>query len=264
MKIGIDCGHTKYAGSLDYGAVGVKAESDLTREVGNLVIAKLKQLGNTVVNCTVDTCTSLQDSLSRRVSIANNNNLDLFISIHFNCFNTQAHGTEVFTYAAKNYKQANDILNNLCKLGFTNRGIKDGSDLYVINNTNCEAMLVEVCFCDNKNDMNIFNAEKVANAIVVGITGKTVATTTKVTKKYRNLVLYANDVDKRAAEYLADYFTSLNEDGKAMNVKDYQVETGVSVWAIGGGLDNIKANVRLKGKNRFETLKAVCKKINLF
>ncbi len=42
MKIGIDCGHT--LSSADYGAVGIKAESNLTREVGIRVISKLQAL----------------------------------------------------------------------------------------------------------------------------------------------------------------------------------------------------------------------------
>lgn len=201
MKIGIDCGHTKYIGSYDYGAVGARNESDLTREVGNLVISKLKQLGHTVINCTVDTCTSLSDSLGRRVSVANNNNLDFYVSIHFSCFNKNAHGTEIFTYGGKSYKQADDILNNLVALGFTNRGIKDGRDLYVIGNTSCEAMLIEVCFCDNSKDMLIFNAEKVANAIVKGLTGQIV--NKKEMYDMKKIVLYTGDLDALSAVIVA-------------------------------------------------------------
>ncbi|MBU5225265.1 N-acetylmuramoyl-L-alanine amidase [Clostridium senegalense] len=261
MKIGIDCGHTQYRGSYDYGSVGIRNESDLTREVGSLVISKLKQLGHTVINCTVDTCSSLGDSLGRRVSVANSNKLDFYVSIHFNCFNTQAYGTEVFTYGAKKYKQANDILNNLVALGFTNRGIKDGSDLYVIGNTSCEAMLVEVCFCDNSKDMSIFNAEKVANAIVKGLTGQTVEN--NPIKSHRNVVVYGNDVDKRAAEYLNDWLNVNKKDSILAHKKDYKVGMGRSVYAVGGGLDDIKANVYLKGSDRFDTLKNVIKRIGL-
>ncbi|HDK7180785.1 TPA: N-acetylmuramoyl-L-alanine amidase [Clostridium botulinum] len=168
----IDCGHT-LSGS-DYGAVGIKAESNLTREVGKRVINKLKAMGNTVVDCTLDSCSSLSQSLGYRVNKANNYNLDLFVSIHFNCFNGSAHGTEVFTYGGKSFTEANRVLSNLSSLGFTNRGIKDGSNLYVLRHTKAKAMLIEVCFCDNKTDMNIYMAEKCANAIVEGITGKKV------------------------------------------------------------------------------------------
>ncbi|RXI70487.1 N-acetylmuramoyl-L-alanine amidase [Clostridium tetani] len=171
MKIGIDCGHTK-TGS-DYGSRGVlRDESYLTREVGVRVANKLKALGHTVINCYKDNCSSLGDSLSYRVTQANNNNVDLFISIHFNAFNSQAHGTEVWTYGGKHFTEADRVLNNLVALGYKNRGIKNGSDLYVLRNTKSKAMLIECCFCDNKADMDIYNAEKISDAIVKGITSK--------------------------------------------------------------------------------------------
>ena len=175
MKIGIDCGHT--LSGADYGAVGIKAESNLTREVCTRVISKLQALGHIVVKCYKDTCTSLQDSLSYRTNTANNNNVDLYVSIHFNAFNGNAHGTEVLTYGGKSFTEASRVLNNIVSLGYANRGIKDGSNLYVIRNTKSKAMLIECCFCDNRNDMNRYNAENVANAIVKGLVGKTTSVT---------------------------------------------------------------------------------------
>ncbi|MGU9538694.1 N-acetylmuramoyl-L-alanine amidase [Clostridium tepidum] len=170
MKIGIDCGHT--LSGADYGAVGIKAESNLTREVGTKVINKLQALGHTVIKCYKDTCSSLQDSLSYRVNTANNNNVDLYVSIHFNAFNSSAYGTEVLTYGGKSFEEASRVLNNIVSLGYANRGIKDGSNLYVIRNTKSKAMLIECCFCDNSGDMSKFNADKMADAIVKGLVGK--------------------------------------------------------------------------------------------
>ncbi|MFD3157154.1 N-acetylmuramoyl-L-alanine amidase [Haloimpatiens sp. FM7330] len=172
MKIGIDCGHT--ISGPDYGAVGIKAESNLTREVGQRVISKLKTLGYSVIDCTCNSASSVGSSLSYRVNKANNNNVDLFISIHFNKFNGQAHGTEIWTYNGKKFKEAQDVLNNIFALGYTNRGIKDGSSFYVIKNTKMTSMLIECAFIDNKEDMNKYNANNLANAIVKGLTGKTV------------------------------------------------------------------------------------------
>ncbi len=174
MKIGIDCGHTM--SGADYGAVGIKAESNLTREVGTKVISKLQVLGHTVIKCYKDTCSSLNDSLSYRTNTANNNNVDLYVSIHFNCYNGSAYGTEVFTYGGKELRQARAVLNNICSLGYTNRGLKDGSGLYVLKHTKAKAMLIECCFCDNSGDMNRYNAENMANAIVKGLVGTTVTT----------------------------------------------------------------------------------------
>ncbi|WP_409069869.1 N-acetylmuramoyl-L-alanine amidase [Clostridium sp. FAM 1755] len=172
MKIGIDCGHTM--SGADYGAAGIKAESNLTREVGIKVISKLQALGHTVIKCYKDSCSNLNDSLSYRTNTANNNNVDLYVSIHFNAFNGNAYGTEVFTYGGKELLEARKVLNNICALGYTNRGLKDGSSLYVLKHTKAKAMLIECCFCDNAGDINIYNAENMANAIVRGLVGTTV------------------------------------------------------------------------------------------
>ncbi|MBD5643177.1 N-acetylmuramoyl-L-alanine amidase [Clostridium botulinum] len=177
MKIGIDCGHT--ISGADHGAVGIKAESNLTREVGTRVISKLQALGNTVIKCYKDTCSSLNDSLSYRTNMANNNDVDLYVSIHFNCYNGSVYGTEILTYGGKSFTEASMVLNNICALGYTNRGIKDGSGFYVLKHTKAKAMLIECCFCDNSGDMNRFNAENIANAIVKGLVGTTVTTPNK-------------------------------------------------------------------------------------
>lgn len=179
--IAVDMGHS--LSSCDYGAVGIKHESLLTREVGKKVISKLQSLGYKVVDCTIDNPSTLSESLSYRVNKANNSGANFYISIHFNAFNGQANGTEVLTYKGKEVIEARAILNNLEILGFKNRckdsngnvlPLKDGSNLYVLKNTKCPSCLVEICFCDNKDDMSIFNSDKVADAIVKGLVGKTV------------------------------------------------------------------------------------------
>ena len=175
-KFLIDCGHTLSGG--DTGAIGCgKLEQNLTREVGSKVIAKLQALGHTVVNCTVDYASTLSESLAARVNKANNAGGDLYVCIHFNASNGAGHGTVVFTYNGKELTQARNVLNNICALGYTNRGIK-GANLYVINHTNMNAMLIECCFIDNASDMSKYNAENFANAIVKGLVGTTTSTTT--------------------------------------------------------------------------------------
>ena len=171
-KFLIDCGHT--LSGADTGAVGCgKLEQNLTREVGCKVIAKLQALGHTVVNCTVDYANTLNESLSARVRKANNAGGDLYVCIHFNAYNGKSYGTEVFTHNGKELTQARNVLNNLCALGYSNRGIKS-ANLYVINHTNMNAMLIECCFIDNASDMSKYNAENFANAIVKGLVGTTI------------------------------------------------------------------------------------------
>lgn len=166
--LGVDKGHC-IAGP-DYGASGIREESELTREVGNLAIEKLKARGHSVIDCTVDHAADLSASLWTRAHNSNSGNVGMFISIHFNV-TKGGHGTEIYTYGARQIPEAIDILHNMEALGFTNRGIKDGSGLYVIRNTVAPAMLVECCFCDSEEDMQLYNADSIANAIVNGLAG---------------------------------------------------------------------------------------------
>ncbi|MBZ9608621.1 N-acetylmuramoyl-L-alanine amidase [Clostridium estertheticum] len=174
LNIGVDMGHCLRG--YDIGASGCgQKEEVLTRLIGNKVIALLKQRGHNVINCAIDQSSSVNQSLSYRYNKANAQKLDFFICIHLNAYNGAAYGTEVFTYGAKEVPQARKILNNICGLGYTNRGIKDGSGLAVIKNTKTTAMLIECCFIDNSADMKRFDADKMADAIATGLTGQAVA-----------------------------------------------------------------------------------------
>lgn len=171
-RIGIDLGHG--VGS-DRGANGFIAEEEIINSVGGLVIAKLRSLGHEVIECRPSSASSVGDSLYKRTNKANNNNVDLFVSIHANAGGGV--GTEVFTYGGIQLPQAVNVLNNIVALGFRNRGIKDGSRLAVVKNSNAKAMLIEVCFVDTQSDVNLYRgigAEKIADAIVKGLTGSTV------------------------------------------------------------------------------------------
>ncbi|MBD2530099.1 N-acetylmuramoyl-L-alanine amidase [Nostoc flagelliforme FACHB-838] len=169
MKFGIDSGHNCPP---DTGARGIKVEDNLTLDVGNRVIAKLRALGNEVVVCKPSSASTVRDSLSKRCSIANASRVDIFVSIHFNAFNRQANGTEVFATSDTGRKIAKPVLDEIVKLGFFNRGVKSGSHLYVLKNTDMPAILIECCFIDSQKDMNLYNPEAMANAIVKGLTGK--------------------------------------------------------------------------------------------
>lgn len=164
MKILVNAGHT--ISGAGYGAVGILKESEETRKIANALINELKKRNHSVVNCTIDKSTNY---LKEVVDKANKNGGDLFVSIHLNAFNGNAYGSEVYTWkGAKN----NKVCDELQKLGFKNRGIKNGNHLYVIRNTKMEAILVEVCFIDNKNDIALYKklgVEKIAKAIADGI-----------------------------------------------------------------------------------------------
>lgn len=173
MKIAINPGHT-LDGQPGSGAVGIKSESQENRKVGDLVIEMLKKLGHTVIDCRVDKASSQNAYLKKCVDIANENKVELFVSIHFNASSGTGKGSEVFVYSDKSKvkDKAQNILNEIVKLGFGNRGVKPNDGLYVLKNTNMPALLVECCFIDNKEDMNLYNHETMAKAIVKGIEGK--------------------------------------------------------------------------------------------
>jgi len=167
MKYGIDMGHNAPP---DTGAVGIKTEDDLTIAVGTRVISKLQALGHQVVNCTPKSASSVIDSLSKRCSVANANNVDIYVSIHFNSYNGRTSGSEVWYSSNSGKKLAQPVLNAILKLGYVNRGIKEGN-FYVLVHTDMPSILVECCFIDSADDMKRFDAEKMASAIVAGLTG---------------------------------------------------------------------------------------------
>lgn len=168
-KFGIDMGHNAPP---DTGASGIAKEDNLTLAVGTRVIAKLERLGHVPINCTPKWASSVIDSLSKRCQVANANRVDYYVSIHFNAFNGNANGTEVFAISSGARRLAQPVLTNIVRLGFYNRGVKDGSHLYVLKNTNMPAILIECCFIDSRRDMDLFDAETMANAIVRGLTGQ--------------------------------------------------------------------------------------------
>lgn len=171
MKFGIDIGHNC---SSDTGAVGFKKEDDLTKAVGTKLMEKLSAAGHSVINCTPNTAASLDDSLQKRVYKANTNMVDIFVSIHFNAAERTDKnlpmGTEIYAISNVSRAIAKTVLAEIVKLGFKNRGIKH-TPWFVIKNTSMPAILVECCFCDSKADMDLVDAEKMAEAIKVGLIG---------------------------------------------------------------------------------------------
>lgn len=201
---GIDLGHG--VGS-DRGAVGNIAEETIINEVGTKVISKLKSLGHTVIELRPSSASSVSDSLSQRYTKANNNGVDMCVSIHANAGG--GIGTEVFTYNAKEVPQARNVLNNIVALGFRNRGIKDGSGLAMVKRPSATAMLIEVCFVDSS-DSSLYNsigAEKIANAIVSGLTGQTVSSSSDKCYVVTDYLPHAYDgYDGVDIKYVLSYF----------------------------------------------------------
>ncbi|NFH69033.1 N-acetylmuramoyl-L-alanine amidase [Clostridium botulinum] len=179
-KFIISVGHTA-SGNIGSGACDLLDESNCTREVAPLVVNKLKSLGHEAVLLRVDKSNSYNcEDCYVRANQANNTGGDLFVEIHFNSgINRQGDGSEVCIVSnnSKAKPYAERISSELANaLGITNRGVKVMS-LIVLNKTSMPSCLVECQFVDGKNANNTYNADKIANAIVKGLTGQTVTST---------------------------------------------------------------------------------------
>lgn len=138
-------------------------ESIETRKIAYELMKQLADTGHEVIPAVFD---RHENNLKAAVDLATEKNADLFLSIHLN--GGGGHGTEVYTWKGQRLIRAEKIVNNLSALGFANRGIKNGSSLYVIRNTKCEAILIEVCFVGSEIDFSLYNThgyEKLARAI---------------------------------------------------------------------------------------------------
>lgn len=172
IKISINAGHTSTGAG--YGAVykGFR-ESEINRAVVSALIPKLKALGHTVHNSTVGKANTNSAYLKQVVKSSNNSGAELFLSIHCNASTAHTgYGVECWTYKGNQHTAAKNICTNMAKLGFRNRGIKDGRNLYVVKNTTAKAILVELFFLDNYTDRKKYldlGADKLAQAIADAI-----------------------------------------------------------------------------------------------
>ena len=230
MKIGIDLGH---GCNYDGGAVGIIKEEEIINTVGNKVISKLRALGHNVIECRPSTASSTSNSLNKRCATANNNKVELFVSIHANAGGGV--GTEIYTYNAKQHTYAVNVLNNICALGFKNRGIKSGNNLAVINGTSMEAMLIEICFTDTQSDVDLYrsNIDNIANAIVKGLVGRTQvkSNTTQTVNKTTSTTTVNLQLRDLQDAYNKDYRCSIYVDG----IRGQQVENMLNTICLRNG-----------------------------
>ena len=181
MKYLISVGHTA-SGNIGCGAVGKLNESNCTREISPLVVAKLKSLGHEVVMLQIDNSDAYD--YVKRTKQANEIGGDMFVEVHLNAgIDYRGDGCEVLTTSgSKASSYAVAVSKAIAeRTNITDRGHKTTSGLYVLNNTSMPAMLIETCFVDGSNWSN-YNAETIATAIVEGLTGQIVSNLVTDTK----------------------------------------------------------------------------------
>lgn len=161
----IDAGH----GGVDAGATreGI-CEKDINFDVSNDLKKYLESKG---VKVLMTRDTDVKIPLPDRTYMANEANVDLFVSVHVNSAkNTEVSGIETHWYKPNSQNFAKIVHNNLT-LGLDgyDRGIFQ-SQFYVINHTQMPAVLVEIGFlsnCRDRCDM-IKEQRKIATAKYIG------------------------------------------------------------------------------------------------
>ena len=178
MKILVMAGHTA-SGNLGCGAEGHIDESNETRKVAPKVVEYLKQLGEDATYIKLDKA-STSEYLYEQVKLANSKGkFDCMVQIHFNAGssdpNSNTTGTETY-YRSDAGKVFSDRVNAKLSTLFKDRGSKGSKpNLYWLKNTTSPAVLIEICFVDDADDVRIYqeNFDKVCKLIAEGLANKT-------------------------------------------------------------------------------------------
>lgn len=160
-KIYIDQGHNPEGVNAGAEGFGYR-EQDITYAVGIYLRDILLEDGRFEVRNSRNTPeeslgTSNATSLAVRVRGANEWGADYFISIHCNASeNPAANGSEVYVYrqgsvAADLAQQVLEAI--VARLGTKNNGVRVNPSLYVLRRTQMPAILVELAYITNENDV---------------------------------------------------------------------------------------------------------------
>jgi N-acetylmuramoyl-L-alanine amidase len=180
IRIYIDQGHnpTSYHNA---GAVGNGYyEQDITFTVGKLLAERLKADGRFAVCLSRPFSTTVlgtdnDSSLDARVEGAKDFGADYFISLHTNAYtNDTASGFEIYTVKNndESYRFGDYLRPYLAAAtNLRDRGMKQSSDIRVLNNATMPAILIEMGFISNPADASLMaeHPEIFADAIYEGM-----------------------------------------------------------------------------------------------
>lgn len=182
MKVNVHGGHNRHVPGIISYLDEVTEDRKISKEVQRL----LKINGSTVYDCTDDSARTQSGNLNNIVKKCNKHNVDLNMSIHLNgCKKVKkdgkTKGVEVWVQNmhTKAVPYARRICRELERLGFTNRGVKgckeNNHSLAVIRRTKAPALLVEVCFADDEDDIMLYKKlgyKSISSAIVKAVLNK--------------------------------------------------------------------------------------------
>lgn len=161
IKIFIDQGHNPEGVNAGAEGFGYR-EQDINYAVGTRLAELLEQDDRFSVKVSRDSPTaslgtSNATSLAARVNMANDWGADYFISIHSNASTNPAqNGTEVYVYREPSVaaELAEDVLEGIVeRMGTRDNGVRVNPALYVLRRTQMPAILVELGYITNAEDV---------------------------------------------------------------------------------------------------------------
>lgn len=180
LKIVIDPGH----GGKDSGAIAIDKttyEKDLNLQVAEKLYDRLKSRDDleVLITRTRDEYIKLLD----RAALSNDNDADIFLSIHFNSTEKESpDGIEVLYASEKNVQIKDTVQKSFAQClqtaliketGATNRGIKNRPAIIVLNKTKNVSALAELGFMSNKAELEKLKdpdyIDKLVNGLYNGI-----------------------------------------------------------------------------------------------
>ncbi len=161
INIFIDQGHNPEGVNAGAEGFGYR-EQDINYAVGTRLAELLRNNGRFEVQVSRDSPTaslgtSNATSLAARVNAANGWPADYFISIHANAsVNPEANGTEVYVYRQPSTAAnlAEEVLEGIVeRMGTKDNGVRVNPALYVLRRTTMPAILVELGYITNAQDV---------------------------------------------------------------------------------------------------------------
>ena len=266
MKIAITVGHSILKSGSCTSADGVVNEYQYCKMLSDFLSKILKAACCTVdvIICPERQFTGKNQERTYKIPRINGKKYDLVIELHLNSYNGSAKGTEVLYCSNTGKMYAQRVVNKLGTV-FTSRGVKDRPDLYMLNSTDCPAIMIETFFCDSKNDYDIatkIGYEGIAKLIAEGILNKSIVSDkgNNETKPqtYDNAIIYSGDRDKAVAIIMKEFLPN----STIVDIADYKSYMCRNAYAIGGGsskgLEKFPDNVtKFVGKDFKETYRKV-------
>ena len=168
MKVAISSAH--FPGG---GASGLISEVEEARKVVEAVASLLPD----AVFFHDYTSTSQDENLATLTEWHNSQSRQLDVSVHFNAYEPteEPRGVEVLFLTADEI--ARSLADAISQVGFINRGAKQRTDLYLINNTDEPCVIIEICFVDSIADVEIYHEhfDAICGLIALALDRKDVA-----------------------------------------------------------------------------------------